>query len=47
VIPTLLKLVVKEDMAKLLMGKLDELDHIPPKAYDVIKQLRDTFGGST
>lgn len=37
VIPTLLKLAAKEDMVKLLMGKLDELDHIPPKAYDTIK----------
>ena len=36
-IPTLLKLVAKEDMVKLVMGKLDELDHIPPKAYDTIK----------
>ena len=37
VVPELLKLVAKEDMVKLIMGKLDELDHIPPKAYDTIK----------
>lgn len=39
--------VTKEDMAKVMMGRTHELNHVPPKVYDIFRQLRDKFKGSS
>lgn len=39
--------LTKEDMAKVMMGKSHELNHLPPKIYDIFQQLRDKFKGSS
>jgi hypothetical protein len=37
-------LLDKSDLAKIMMGKSGELDHLPPKAWRLCKKLRDQFG---
>jgi hypothetical protein len=39
--------LAKEDMAKVMMGKTHELNHLPPKVYDIFSQLRAKFKGSS
>ena len=41
VFQTLTGLLKKEDMMKFMMGKLDELAHIPPLVHDTLKNIRD------
>jgi len=31
--------MTKEDMAKVMMGKTQELNHIPPKVYGIFSEL--------
>lgn len=38
VFKTMADILTKEDIAKVMMGKSHELNHLPPKIYDVIKE---------
>jgi len=35
VFKTIVDILTKEDIAKVMMGKSHELNHLPPKMYDV------------
>jgi len=37
--------LTKEDMAKIMMGRTQELNHLPAKAYGIFKDLSQMFNG--
>lgn len=44
---SLVEIVTKEDIAKIMMGKSHELNHLAPKVFDTFQKLRDRFKGSS
>lgn len=41
-------MITKDDLIKIMLGKMDELSHVAPKVFDTFKSKRDTiFGGSS